>query len=143
MADSSKYTLKFAGKEIDEILERAKDATSLTLLWTNSSPGNAMEGSTAISVSDMNQYKFIGIIPICNSGDNLNVGGMKVFEVSDQTVNLSSVSFKSDYPEVQARAITISKFPNRLTVGEGCRFDYLGNHSDNKACVPYKVYGIK
>lgn len=109
------------------------------LIWTNSNPVSMQE--TTISITNLSQYNFI-IVEFYEylGNDIFNFGIFKVDDIQSYLETYGGLTFLTH------RKITINKTNNSITFsgGNARPFSNISNlNSDNKVCLPYKIYGIK
>lgn len=116
----------------------------IALLYTNPNPTSNLSGSY-ISVPGMSSYDLLGIVPIANTSYGLGTdcSGMQIFRNTQNTVTLSSVSYRAAGPEVQARELVLYPSSNRISVGDSSKFNFTASSEDTRVCVPYLIFGIK
>lgn len=104
------------------------------LLWTNPSPTAAFGAQTVISNTDLTIYDEIEIYYAGNTGYPDCVHVVK------QPANTNSYIFGSSN-SLTARNVVITG--NSLSFGNGIRYAYAGNGSDDNAqLIPQKIYGV-
>ena len=110
-----------------------------TLLWENSSPSSGMAADTVITISTLQKYDLIGIVPIHNVSDNLATNAMQLFSTENTSVNNQLITANSGNANNYARTFTITNgttltFSNGMQPGVAYNSNYV---------VPLRIYGFR
>lgn len=110
-----------------------------TLLWENSSPSSGMAADTVITISTLQKYDLIGIVPIHNVSDNLATNAMQLFSTENTSVNNQLITANSGNANNYARTFTITN-GTTLTFSNGMQpgIAYNSNYA-----VPLRIYGFR
>lgn len=141
---SSAETITITPDSIGAQPAGTSSGTTITLLWTNSSPAS-MNSGEYITVSNMSSYNFIGIIFICNVSKSNEYDSMKIYPniSGDIFATTSCIYYTNQYiQQIQSRGITISTSSNKIIMGIGRIYEYTTTTNSSDVCIPYKIYGI-
>jgi hypothetical protein len=110
-----------------------------TLLWENSSPSSGMAADTVITISTLQKYDLIGIVPIHNVSDNLAPNAMQLFSTENTSINNQLITANSGNANNYARTFTITNgttitFSNGMQPGVAYNSNYV---------VPLRIYGFR